>query len=478
MSVKTALRWTTLAQLLASALQFASSLVLARVLLPEEVGVFAAGAATSGILAVIQQLGLNGIIIREQVVSRNLEATVFSINLIFSLIVAVAICVVGAFAEMIFDDNRVEQVMYVLALGPVVFSLSFLPAAHLERAGHFKMLAIAAVVGAMATALSTIALLYLGMRYMSLAYGQLIGYAVTSILLIWFGRRFSTILFGLQQWRQVASFSLRIVLISGSYNISQRISEISLAKLAGLPALGLYNRASSINGLIASNVYSVIGKVYLVHFAKSYRAGQSLSPHYLETASALVAILWPAYLGIALLSPYVLTVIYGPQWSPAAVVLSLLCIASAISLSVSLSAELFLATGNINTQARLEMKRALISTVLFVVGALISFEVAAATRIIDAFLAVWLYRPYVKSMAGVTSRDLSSIYKTGGLLTLFALTPSAAALLFIPESLKHLTGLTSAILAGVLLWVVGLQLLSHPLLRPLNKLIASRRTRG
>lgn len=474
MSVKNALGWTTLAQLVASVLQFASSLVLARVLSPEEVGVFAVGVATSGILAVIQQLGLPGLIIREEVLSRNFEATVFSINLIFSLIVAIAICVAGSLAEMIFDDRRVEHVMYVLALGPIVFSLSFLPSAHLERDGNFKMLAFAAVAGAAATALFTIALLYMGMRVMSLAYAQLIGYIVTSVLLIWFGRRYSKIIFGLRQWRQVASFSFRVVLISGSYNISQRISEMSLAKLAGLPSLGLYNRASSINGLIASNVYSVIGKVYLVHFAQSHREGNSLSPHYLETASALVVILWPAYLGIALLSPYVLTVIYGPQWSPAAVALSLLCVASAISVSVSLSAELFLATGNVNTQARLEMKRACISTVLFTAGALISFEVAAATRIIDAVLAVWLYRPHVKAMAGVTSRDFSSIYKVGGFLTVLALLPSAAALLFFPESLRHLPGLISSILAGVLLWVGGLQLVSHPLLNPLKKLIASR----
>ena len=478
MSIKTALSWTTSGQLLASGLQFASSVVLARVLLPEEVGVFAVGAAMTGILAVIQQLGLPALIIREEVVSRDLEATVFTINLIFSLIMAIMIAVVGSLADAIFGDSRVAPVMYVLALCPLVFSLSFLPAAHLERTGNFKLLAIASVVGAMATALCTIALLYLGVRYMSLAYAQLIGNTVTSILLIVFGRKFPTIVFGINYWRRVASFSLRIVLISGSNNISQRISELSLAKLAGLPALGLYNRASSINGLIWWNVYAVIGKVYLVHFAQSYRQGQSLSPHYLETTSALVAILWPAYLGIALLSPYVLTVIYGPQWSTAAVALSLLCIASAIGLSVSLSSELFLATGNVDTQARLEIKRAIISTSLFVVGALISLEVAAATRIIDAALAVWLYRPHVKTMAGVTSKDLFSIYKVGSFLTIVALLPSAAASLFAPEALGHLAGLISAILAGVVFWVIGLQLVSHPLLSPFKRFIKSRRTRA
>lgn len=471
MSIKTALSWTTSAQLLASLLQFASSVVLARILLPEEVGVFALGAATTGILVLFQQLGLPTLIIREEVITKELEATAFTINLIFSLIVAVAIAVVGSLATTIFEDNRVEYVMYILALCPLAFSLSFLPAAHLERAGNFKMLAIAAVAGAIATALCTIGLLYLGMRYMSLAYAQLLGNVVSSILLILFGRKFSIILFGLQHWRRVSSFSYRIVLINGSYNISQRISEMSLAKLAGLPALGLYNRASSVNGLIQSNVYSVIGKVYLVHFSQSHREGRSLAPSYLETTSALVAILWPAYLGLALLSPYVLTVIYGAQWSSAAVALSMLCIASAISLSVSLSAELFLATGNVNTQSHLEVKRALISTMLFVVGASISLEAAAASRIIDAVLAVWVYRPHVKKMAGVSSKDLTAVYKNGAVLTLLAILPSVTVMLYMPKALTHLGVLILAILVGLLLWGTGLHFVSHPLLRPLNKVI-------
>jgi O-antigen/teichoic acid export membrane protein len=446
-------------------------------LAPEEVGVFAVGAAMTGILSVIQQLGLPTLIIREEVVTRSLEATAFTVNLIFSIIISIVIATAGSLANVIFDDSRVEDVMYVLALCPLLFSVSFLPAAHLERSGDFKILAIATVLGAMSIALSTILLLYLGLGFMSLAYAQLIGSAVTSALLLYFGRKFPTILIGFKEWRRITTFSFRIVLINGSNNIAQRLSEMSLAKLAGLPAIAFYNRANSINSLIWWNVHSVIAKVFLVHFSEAHREGRSLAPKYLETTSALVAILWPAYLGIALLAPYVLTVVYGAQWTPAAVTLSFLCVASAVAISVSLSGELFLATGNVNTQARLQVKRAMISTVLFVVGALISLEAAAATRIIDSIIVVWLYRPHVKAMAGVTSKDLSSIYKVGSVLTVLALAPSAAALLFAPHILQHLWGLMSVVMAGVLFWGVGLHLVSHPILRPLHKLIEARRTR-
>jgi O-antigen/teichoic acid export membrane protein len=313
---------------------------------------------------------------------------------------------------------------------------------------------------------------------MSLAYGQLVGSAVTSATIIWAGRSFPTVIFGLNEWRRIAAFSSRIVLIGGAYNLSQRISELSLARLADVAALGLYNRASSISALIWHNIHSIIGRVYLVDFARAHREKLDLSPRYIGTASVLIALMWPAYFGIALLSPFVLTAIYGANWAAAAVTLSLLCIAAAVATSVSLAGELFLATGNVATQARLEVQRAIISTILFVTGALISLEAAAATRIIDAFLAMYFYRPHVKAMANVTSRDFLSLYKGGVILTALALAPSATVLAFAPHALLHLGILSAVILAGVVLWGLGLHLLGHPLLGPLHKLIELRRARG
>ena len=471
MSIKASIGWTASSRILGSILQFASSVVLARILLPEEVGVFAVSAATIGILSIIQQLGLPALIIRETTVSRDLEATAFTVNFIFALIVTIIIAGAGSLATILFGDARVANVMYVLALNPLIVSFSFLPAAHLERAGNFKVLAIVATASSMAIALSTIAMLVLGLRYMSLAYAQVIGSVVTSVLFIWTGRRFPAFIIGINEWRRVALFSSRVILIGGAYNISQRISEMSLAKLVGLAPLGLYNRASSISGLIWGNVHSVIGRVYLVDFARANREGESIAPRYLRTMSVLVAILWPAYLGIALLSPYILTTIYGAKWAAAAMTLSYFCIAAAVGTSVSLSSELFLATGNVDTQARLEVKRAVLSTSLFVIGALISLEAAAATRIVDAIIAISFYWPHVKKMTGMTSKDFRSTYRTGALLTLLALLPSAAVRIFYPEFLENLGGLICVIIGGILLWAVGLFLLSHPLYETIRTLL-------
>jgi O-antigen/teichoic acid export membrane protein len=477
-SIKASIAWTAGSQVFGSLLQFASSVILARTLVPEEVGVFAVGAATMGILAIIQQLGLPALIIRAETITKDLQATAFTVNLVFSIAVSLTVAIAGFFASVLFDDNRVEHVMYVLAICPLVLSLCFLPGAHLERDGNFKALALAATVSSMALAMSTIAFLGLGLRYMSLAYGQLVGSAVTSATIIWAGRSFPTVIFGLNEWRRIAAFSSRIVLIGGAYNLSQRISELSLARLADVAALGLYNRASSISALIWHNIHSIIGRVYLVDFARAHREKLDLSPRYIGTASVLIALMWPAYFGIALLSPFVLTAIYGANWAAAAVTLSLLCIAAAVATSVSLAGELFLATGNVATQARLEVQRAIISTILFVTGALISLEAAAATRIIDAFLAMYFYRPHVKAMANVTSRDFLSLYKGGVILTALALAPSATVLAFAPHALLHLGILSAVILAGVVLWGLGLHLLGHPLLGPLHKLIELRRARG
>jgi len=97
MSVRRSLTWTYLAQALSFLLTFGSTVVVARLVSPRDFGIFAMAAAVTTIINVFMQFGLAKYLMRETELSRELLRTLFTVNVIMSM-VYVAMILVGALA--------------------------------------------------------------------------------------------------------------------------------------------------------------------------------------------------------------------------------------------------------------------------------------------------------------------------------------------------------------------------------------------
>jgi O-antigen/teichoic acid export membrane protein len=338
--------------------------------------------------------------------------------------------------------------------------------ANLERRGQFKTLSLVAMCSGLVGTASTIILALLGFKYMSIVYAGLGSAAVNTVLLNWRGRQHTSFVLGLKSWRRVANFGLQMLAVTGVNSITSRLSDLLLGRLQGLSPLGIYNRAGSLNGLIWNNVHLIIGRVVFVDYAELNRQGISLRERYLRTVEVVTAALWPAFAGFALLSgPFILNV-YGAKWLPAVVPLSCLAIASMILVAITMTWELFAATGELTAQTRIEFIRALVALIAFGTGCMFSLTAAAAARILDAAFAFFLYRPHLDRMTHTSLRDFLPIYGRSALLSIMALIPPAFLMGYYRMSARApLSQVLMSVVLGVMMWVVGLIVLKHPLMQ-------------
>lgn len=463
LSIKKSLAWMGTAQVCMIALQFASSVVLARYLTPYEMGICAAAMATVGLLAIFQQLGLPSLIVRERVVTDELERTVFTVNAVVTILLSLTILLASFGGAALLRDARVGHVMAVLAIYPLFGIPSFLPATYLERAARFKEMALAGVMANIAVAVTSITLVVHGHSYMSIAFAQVAGGALLSLFLVIFGREHFRFPFGLKAWRRTTEFGVLSVAVTGVGNLSQRISELALGRFLGLAPVGLFNRANALNLLVWNNVHSLISRVLLVDFAALHREGISLRERYKQTIAMVTATLWPAFAGLAVIAKSFIFILYGARWLPATRPFIYLAIASLIQVSVTMTPELFAITDRLRTQTRIEVTRAIFGTVAFLGACLISLEAAAATRILETTLAWFLYRPHLNRMTDTSFDELKGVYAQSAILTLVAIAPAGFMVLRSPDRLLSLLDLLGAIGLGVILWLVALFVLRHPL---------------
>ena len=462
--IKRALVWMGVSQALGFLVQFVVSVTMARLLTPYDTGIYAVGAATVTLLSALAAFGLQAFIIQEPVLTPELSASLFTVNAIICVALAALIASLASYGGLFLHSEGVKHVLLALSINPLFAIFDLLPAAHLEREGRFNAISIVATVSGVVGAVATVALGLAGFSYMSLAYGAWATLAVTTGLDLILGRRHVRYALGLRHWRRVSHFGLQMLAVSGMNTFSSRVSDLALGRLLGLGALGMFNRAAGLQSLLWNNIHLVIGRVVFVDFADLHRRGVSLRERYLHTVSIVTVTLWPAFAGFALLSgPFILAV-YGRKWLPAAPILAILAIGSMIKVSITMTWELFTATGNLRAQTRVEYRRSLISLSAFVVGCLFNIFAAAAARVVDAVAALVLYRPHLDRISDTSLKDMAPIYAQSGAVTLFAIGP--ALILMTAHGMSASTPLPLAlgsVAAGVFSWLVGLWLFRHPL---------------
>lgn len=465
MQVRRALAWTVLGQGCLFVIQFAGQVLLTRLLTPYEIGVYAAGLSTLGVLSAVQAFGLNSFVVREHAMEGDLLHTVFTVNALISIGLALATFLASFLLGSFLHDHGVLRVLRVLALIPLLAILDFRPNALMQRHMQFKGLALTSAARALATTGATLVLALSGFSYMSMAWGALIGAATGTALLNLSGRRHVGFGLCVAEWRRVTRFGLHMLAISGTNQISDRASDVILGRLLGLAALGYYSRASSIITILWQNIYMVFARVALSDLSDKKRVGSgSIRESYLGIVANMTGLLWPLFAGLAVLAGPLVHFIYGPRWMGSALPLSLLSIATMVMVTITMAWEVFVISGETGAQARFEFIRATANVVMFSIGSLFNMVAAASTRIAAAVFSQVLYAPHLMRMTDTVRSDYGPIYARSLLVTAAAIAPAVALMtVFGWSSDVPILEVAGSVVAGIGCWGVAAFVVKHAL---------------
>ena len=458
--------------------QFAASVIIARLLSPFEVGVFVVAMSICGILGIIRNLGLTAFIVRETNLPERLKETTFTINLLINVAVAAAIGLCSVASGVFLGQVGVAQVLAVLALMPLLGIIEFLPAAMIERSANFKAIAGIGLGRSLLAQGLTVVLAFKGFSSISFAYGQLAGTLFSVVACNIVGRAEMRLRLRLADWRRVTVFGAQMLTISGANASASRLADILLARIAGLQALGLFSRAANVNNVAWENIHAVVARVLLVRLSSLQKAGLPMRDYYLRVVEVCTAVLWPAFVGLAIIAGPFISTVYGQKWAPAAAPLVFLALSSAVWATLTMSWELFVVCGETRRQTRIELVRAAVGTCLFASGAaLAGLTGAAAGRLGDALFTVFIYRRPLERMSATTMSDVYPIYLRSAVLAGVAVAPAALVMINYHGAATAPFGQVIAAAAfGIAIWAATLMLTHHPLAMELKRLL-SRATR-
>ncbi|MBT2567568.1 oligosaccharide flippase family protein [Arthrobacter sp. ISL-85] len=340
--VRRGLAWSSINSLVLKLGTFAVGIVLARLLAPEQFGVFAVALTVQLVLMSLADLGMTADLVRSADPAR-IAPTVGTLALATSTVLTTTLVLSAQGLADLLGSPDAGPVIALMAFTLLLAGAGVVPYAALQRRFAQKELFVISVIDFTVSTLSTLALLAAGFGVMALAIGRLTAQLTTLILQYAFSGERVRLGFNRKAAPEVLAFGLPV---AGANVLSWallNVDNVVVSRLAGPVALGFYFLAFNISNWPISVLGQVVRSISIPAFARmaTGRSDKSLS--------AMMGPVWAvsllAGLMLALLATPLIELVYGDRWLPAAPILAWLGIFGALRTLFDLSASYLLARG-------------------------------------------------------------------------------------------------------------------------------------
>ena len=315
--VGTSAMWSALNAGLLRASTFLFSLLVARLVVPYEFGVFTVALTIMTFALSLPELGVSSAIVREHDRSRDIAPTVFTISLLGGAVLA-GVMVLGApFFASELGAPAAAGAVRVLAIIPLLSGLSVVPTALMSRDFMQRQRFITDAAFFVVSTGTMLVLVLLGHPILGLAWGQVAGQVVSIALLILMAPERYWPGFRRTEARRLFGFGLPL---AGSNLLTMAIANVDFIVVGhwlGAQKLAYYNLAFSIVGWPVTIFSAVLISVTLPTLSRVRHDGAELTRHVRAGMSAVVAGSFPAYALLCALAGSLIDVVYGPRWHAA-----------------------------------------------------------------------------------------------------------------------------------------------------------------
>lgn len=454
---------------LSLAITLAMTAIVARMLTPDEIGVFVIANAAIILSETMRDFGTSVYIIQARELTRESVRTAVTVVMGVSALMAIGLFLAAPLVARFYGDHRLVAAVHVAAVCVVCGSLAAPSLALLRRDMDFRAVALINVSGLVVNLATVVVSVLAGWSYLSLIFGA-IAYALYVACAAMIHRPNLWMLKpSLAHWREVAAFggySSATTLVNNLYSM---LPQLLLGRTAGLDAAALYSRAAILCQTPERAVVGAIQPVILPALAARAREGQELKSTYLNALGLLSAVHWPVLLTLAVLAEPAVRILLGQQWASAAPLLRIMALAWLFMAPSALTFPILVAAGRVRDTLTSSLISLTPSAVILVVAAPHGMTALALSMFVTQPLQVGVAMATIRRRIGFSWGEIArTVARSGVVAVTTALVPFLCAIHAGFRADPPFLVLALAAAGAGAGWLAGLSITRHPLLAELR----------
>lgn len=386
--------WTFLQQFGSQLISFAVSMVLARLLLPEEFGLIGMLTIFMGIGSALFNGGLTSSLIRTQECTQEDYSTVFYFNFAGSILIYGILFIVAPWIANFYHQPTLTSITRVYGLTFILSAFGTVQNTILTRELKFKKLAIISLPALVISSVIGILMAYLNYGVWSLIVSGLVNVFFVSSFL-WFSTEwYPKFIFSKDKFIQHFHYGYKLTISGILDTIFTNIYQIVIGRFYSPALVGYYTRANTLMMLPVGNISGALNKVIFPLFSKVQDDLPRFRNSYKQIMQIVLFIITPIIVLMGLLAKPLIVLLFTDKWLPVVPIFKIICFTgilypihlyNLIVLEVKGRSDLFL---------KLEILKKILLGIILVISFFYGFYALLWGQLIFSILALFINTHY------------------------------------------------------------------------------------
>ena len=330
--------WIAAIRVVTRVLSFIKTLVIARILSPNDFGLFGIATLVLTFVEIFTETGVNVFLVQEKEYTDHYISTAWSVSILRGLIIAVVIASTSVLVAAFFRAPLASQLLLFISLVPLARGFINPSIVKFQKELLFNKEFYYRTSIFLVEVIVTSVLVILTHNVYSLIFGLLISVVFEIIISFMIIGPRPSLSFDLEKFKKVIGYGKWITASTILNYFYQHGDDIAVGRLLGTASLGTYDMAYRISLIPLSDIGDVVARVTFPVYVKIADDLERLRRAFIRSALSVLILVSPIGIVLFFFPQEIIQLVLGEKWLPAADVLRVLAIFGIIrALSVFMS---------------------------------------------------------------------------------------------------------------------------------------------
>lgn len=371
----------------AQIVSFIVSIVLARVLAPEDYGTITLVTVFTAILQVFVDSGLGTALIQKKDADDLDFSTVFYFNFAICIVLYLGMFFLAPYIAIFYNKTSLTSVIRVLSLTIVISGLKGVQQAYVSRHMLFKRFFFSTIGGTVFSAFLGISMAYAGLGVWALVAQQLSNTMIDTLIL-WITvkwrpkKQFSWV-----RLKTLYTFGWKMLVSSLLESVYNNLRNLIIGKMYSSTDLAFYNQGDKFPNIIVTNINTSIDSVLLPTMANEQDNKERVKQMTRRAIKTSTYIMAPMMMGLAFCAKPIVELILTEKWLPCVPFLRIFCVTYMFWPVHTANLNAIKAMGRSDWFLRLEILKKIVGTVLLLSTMWFGVMAMAYSLLLDSILS-------------------------------------------------------------------------------------------
>lgn len=386
--------WSALENVTRMGITFVVSIILARLLSPEEYGLIGILTIFIAIFNAIVDSGFTNALIRKQDASDTDYSTVFYTNLVLSVVLAATLYCCARPIAVFFERPELVSLTQVMSSVVVINALAIVQRARTTKAIDFKTQTKITFISSIVSGAIGIAMAYMGYGVWALV-GQQISNQLLSTIFFWiYNRWMPKFIFSWTSFKEMWAFGSKLLASGLIDTVWKEIYQVIIGKCYSPATLGLYTRAKQFADLCSSNLTAVVQRVSYPVLSSIQDDRVRLKGAYQKVIKTTMLPTFVLMLGMAACAESMIYVLIGEQWLECVPMLQIICTYGMLYPLHALNLNMLQVQGRSDLFLKLEIIKKIIAIGPLLLGIFVDIYLMLVGSLVTSLIAYYLNAYY------------------------------------------------------------------------------------